>query len=224
MASSSFQFTRFTLVGPQAAPARPDLASVSGMGRRVGALAAAAVLLSGCSNPEPAPPVPSDLPPPPGSSSPAASSAPAPSEPPRPVPKDQRFRFTELAKFSDGLQIELAGTTADKAAKTHRGAEATDGQIVIASIRIENGTREPFDASAVLISGTYGTGTPAPLIVDQAGQLQRGFSDTIPVGEEAVATVGFAIPVAGLKRVTVTVDCNDDEHEPVSFTGRVEQP
>ena len=56
------------------------------------------------------------------------------------VSEEQQFTLDDVAEFDDGLMIEIAGTVADKASKTDRGAEATNGQIVIASIRIENKT------------------------------------------------------------------------------------
>ena len=41
-------------------------------------------------------------------------------------------------RFDDGLLIDIAGhNVAKKATKTDRGAEATNGQIVIASVRID---------------------------------------------------------------------------------------
>ena len=70
---------------------------------------------------------------------------------PAEVPKAQQFKLDDAAEFDDGLLIEIAGTVADKATKTDRGAEATNGQIVIASVRIENKTKKSYDAKGVLI-------------------------------------------------------------------------
>ena len=73
----------------------------------------------------------------------AASQAPdATAATPGEVAEEQQFTLDDVAEFDDGLMIEIAGTVADKASKTDRGAEATNGQIVIASIRIENKTQE----------------------------------------------------------------------------------
>jgi len=137
------------------------------------------------------------------------------------VPEEQRFKLDDVAEFDDGLVIEIAGTVADKASKTDQGAEATDGQIVIASIRIENDTKKPYDAEGVLIGATYGDGKDAQIIIDKTDELQSGFTKKIKQKAEGIATVGFAVPWTELEKVTIIVDPNDDEHEAISFTGRV---
>jgi hypothetical protein len=137
------------------------------------------------------------------------------------VPEEQRFKLDDVAEFDDGLVIEIAGTVADKASKTDRGAEATDGQIVIASVRIENNSNKPYDADGMLIGATYGDGRDAQIIIDETDELQSGFSKKIKPKGEGIATVGFAVPWTELKKVTIVVDPNDDVHEAISFTGRV---
>jgi hypothetical protein len=140
---------------------------------------------------------------------------------PSDVSKKQQFTFDDIAEFNDGLMIEIAGTVADKASKTDRGAEATDGQIVIASIRIENNTKKSYDAGSVLIGAQYGDGQDAQIIVDKTNELKSGFTGKIKAKDEGIATVGFAIPWNELKKVAIVVDPNDDVHEAISFTGRV---
>ncbi len=152
-----------------------------------------------------------------GPSSSATSATPAE------VPKEQQFSLDDAAEFDDGLLIEIAGAVADKAARTGRAAEATDGEIVIASIRIENKTREPYAAESVLIGAKYGNGKDAQIIIDKTDDLQSGFTGTIKVGDEAVATVGFAVPFSELEKVTFIVDPNDDLHGAISFTGPVQR-
>ncbi len=66
---------------------------------------------------------------------------------PAEVPDGQQFSLDDAAEFDDGLLIEIAGAIADKAARTDHGAEATNGEIVIASVRIENKTKEPYAAA-----------------------------------------------------------------------------
>jgi len=173
----------------------------------------------------------SDRSPPSGSSQESVSSAssaePSPTpatEPPRQVPSDQRFRLDQTASYDDGLQVEIAGTVADRARKTDRGAEATHGEIVIASVRIENRTNQTFPAADVLISATYGEGTDAQIIIDPTDKLQSGFGGDLDRDDEAVASVGFAMPFSQLGKVTFVVDPNDDVHDPVSFTGQVAAP
>jgi hypothetical protein len=140
---------------------------------------------------------------------------------PAQVPKAQQFKLDDRAEFDDGLLIEIAGTVADKATKTDRGAEATKGQIVIASVRIENKTKKSYDAEGVLIGAKYGNGKDAQIIIDKTDELQSGFTGKIKRKDEGIATVGFAVPWKELKSVTFIVDPNDDVHEAISFTGRV---
>ena len=154
----------------------------------------------------------------------AASSRPGPSATgatPAEVPKQQRFKLDDVAEFDDGLLIDIAGTVADKATKTDRGAEATNGQMVIASIRIENKTKKPYDAASVLIGAKYGGEKDAQIIIDKTDELQSGFTKKIKRKDEGIATVGFAVPYKELKKVTFIVDPNDDVHEAISFTGTV---
>ena len=152
----------------------------------------------------------------------SASQAPdAAAATPGDVSEEQQFTLDDVAEFDDGLMIEIAGTVADKASKTDRGAEATNGQIVIASIRIENKTKKSYDAENVLIGATYGAGQDAQIIIDKTDELQSGFNGKIKPKDEGIATVGFAVPWKELKKVTIIVDPNDDVHEAISFTGRV---
>jgi hypothetical protein len=139
------------------------------------------------------------------------------------VPEEQQFSLDDGAEFDDGLLIEIAGSAANKAKKSDRGAEATNGEIVIASVRIENKTKEPYDAESVLIGATYGNGKDAQIIVDKTDELQSGFTGTIKPNNEDIATVGFAVPFTELKKVTFIVDPNDDVHEAISFTGTVQR-
>jgi Domain of unknown function (DUF4352) len=153
-------------------------------------------------------------------SSPSPSSSGAGATPAE-VPIEQQFTLNDIAEFDDGLVIEIAGTVAEKAAKTDRGAEATNGEIVIASVRIENNTKKPYDAANVLIGVRYGDGKDAQIIIDETDELQSGFQGTIKPKDEDIATVGFAVPWKELKKVTFIVDPNDDVHEAISFTGPV---
>jgi hypothetical protein len=154
-------------------------------------------------------------------STPVTTPRPTPSATTTAPPAVQRFALDQAAEFDDGLIIEIAGSVADKAKKTDKGAAATKSQIVIASVRIENGTKHTYDAAAVHITASYGNGTSAELIVDKTGELQAGFAGKVKPNDESIATVGFAVPDAQLKHVTFIVDPSDAEHDPVSFTGKV---
>jgi hypothetical protein len=139
------------------------------------------------------------------------------------VPGDQRFSLDDVAEYDDGLLVEIAGAAADKARKSEKGAEHTDGEIVIASVRIENRTKHNYDARPVRVSAIYGDGVAAAKIRDTKKQLQPGFTGVIEPRDENIATVGFAIPSSGLRKVTFFVDPDDDEHDPVSFTGKIQR-
>ncbi len=196
------------------------------MRRLPGGLIAVLLTLAACSSPAANQP---QLDVTPASSSPVATPArsavgPSPSATstkPGDVSQEQQFSLNDLAEFDDGLMIEIAGAVADKAKKTDRGAEATNGEIVIASVRIENKTKEPYDAESVLIGARYGDGKDALIIIDETDELQSGFTGTIKPKDEDIATVGFAVPIKELKKVTFIVDPNDDVHEAISFTGTV---
>ena len=74
-----------------------------------------------------------------------------------------------------------------------------------------------------MISASYGNGKDAQIIIDKTNQLQSGFRGSIKKGDEQIATIGFAVPFSELAKVTFFVDPNDDVHDPVSFTGKVER-
>jgi hypothetical protein len=198
------------------------------MRRPAGALIGVLLALAACGVPaanEPQPdvtPTSSSLEAPPGEST-ASPTPSATTATPGEVPEEQQFSLDDGAEFDDGLLIEIAGSVADKAKKSDRGAEATNGEIVIASVRIENKTKEPYDAESVLIGATYGNGKDAQIIVDKTDELQSGFTGTIKPNNEDIATVGFAVPFTELKKVTFIVDPNDDVHEAISFTGTVQR-
>jgi len=113
------------------------------------------------------------------------------------VPVEQQFQLGDVAEYDDGLLIEIAGAVADKAAKTDRGAEATNGEIVIASVRIENNSDGPYDAESVLIAAKYGEGRDAQIIVDETDELQSGFTGTIRPNDEGIGDRRFRCPVLG---------------------------
>jgi flagellar basal body L-ring protein FlgH len=195
------------------------------MRRLSGALIGLLLVLAACgvepaTQPEPSATTSSSAEPTPVESN-AGPSPSATAATPAEVSQEQQFKLDDAAEFDDGLVIEIAGTVADKAAKTDRGAEATNGQIVIASVRIENNTKKPYDAKGVLIGAKYGDNNDAQIIIDKTDELQSGFKGNIKPKDEEIATVGFAVPWKQLGKVTFIVDPNDDVHEAISFTGRV---
>jgi hypothetical protein len=198
------------------------------MRRLSGALIGVLLVLAACGVKPENPTQPSVTPVDDTSQTTAAEATPSPSPTPSAtgaspaeVPKAQQFKLDDVAQFDDGLLIEIAGTVADKANRTDRGAEATRGQLVIASVRIENKTKRSYDAEGVLIGAKYAGGKDAQIIIDKTDELQSGFTGKIKPKDEGIATVGFAVPWKELKKVTFIVDPNDDVHEAISFTGRV---
>jgi hypothetical protein len=137
------------------------------------------------------------------------------------VPADQQFTLDDQAEFDDGLLVEIAGSLGQQAAKGVQGAEATGGQVVVASVRIENNTHQPYEPADVEVTATYGNGTRAKPVVDPGHAVVSDFEGVIAIGDEGVAAVAFAVPAAERKKVTFTIDLHDDSHDPVSFTGQV---
>lgn len=173
-------------------------------------MAAALLAVTACS--------PAENVPPPDTESASASAEPSPV-----ISDDQGFTLDDQAEYSDGLMVEIAGSFAQKASKNVKGAESSGGQIVVASVRIENNTTAPYDPAEVEVTATYGNGTVAPPVTDPTRDLVADFEGVIDVSDEGVAAAGFAIPTSGLGKVTFVVDLHDDEHEPVSFSGKVER-
>ena len=130
------------------------------------------------------------------------------------------FTFEDAAAFDDGLSLEVAFTLADKAKDTDKGAEGTNGEIVVVVLKLSNESEEEYDPSDALVTATYGPkDTEAEIIVDETGELTAGFSGVIATGSEQNAQLGFAIPAAESGDITITVDLNDAVHDPVSFSG-----
>jgi hypothetical protein len=99
------------------------------MRRLQGALIGVLLALAACGAPpanQPQPEVTSDISPTVESTASPSAADTTPSE----VPEGQQFQLGDVAEYDDGLLIEIAGAVADKAAKTDRGAEATNGEIV----------------------------------------------------------------------------------------------
>jgi hypothetical protein len=136
--------------------------------------------------------------------------------------EDSSFSFDDIASYTSGLEVEIAGAVAQQATTGMTGAETTRGQMAVVSVLIRNGAEDDLDASIVLVTAASGPeDVEAPLVTDPSGELANAFNGAITPGQEATADFGFAIPVSALSRVTVTVDLGDGTHEPVSFSGAV---
>lgn len=175
-----------------------------------GSIAAVLFLSTGCTSSEP-PPAPPESP---------AASSPAASE----EPVEGGFTFEDVAVFEDGLTIEITGTPLARNAGEHEtGAESTNGELVVIAVLITNDGAEPFAAENALITLQHSGVEDAPLIVDDTGELLAGFSEPVPPGSDATATLGFAVPFSAIGDIAVTVDPGDDINEPVTFTGAAER-
>lgn len=155
---------------------------------------------------------------------PPSTPAAAPSPSATPLGDSDDFTFNDAAEFDNGITIEIAGTPlARQAGEDEKGAETTDGQLVVIAVLITNEGTEPFAAEDALITLQYQGMDDAPLIVDTAGDLRAGFGEPIAPDSDATATLGFAVPFSAIKSIAITVDPGDDLNEPVTFVGAAER-
>jgi hypothetical protein len=94
---------------------------------------------------------------------------------------------------------------------------------VLVTVKIKNGSSEPFDAAIVQVEMKAGEdGNATESIVDLGGavELGTGFSGTIAPGRTATVKYGFSVRPAdvGLLNIEVTPDF---EHEPSIFEGKL---
>ena len=92
----------------------------------------------------------------------ASPSPSATSSTPGEVSEEQQFSLDDVAEFDDGLLIEIAGAVADKARKTDRGAEATNGEIGTA-LFISTKTASVHVSNILAKLGVNGRGEAAAL-------------------------------------------------------------
>ncbi len=174
-------------------------------------VAGLSLLGTACTPSDPAPPL-------------APPSAPAGSPAASQTPGEDDFTFEDAAEFDDGLTIEISGTPLARRAGDHeKGAESTNGELVVVAVLITNTGTEPFDAQDALITLQYQGVEDAPLIIDDTGDLRAGFGEPVPPDSDATATLGFAVPFSAIKSIAVTVDPGDDLNEPVTFIGPAER-
>ena len=136
-------------------------------------------------------------------------------------PEGQQFSFDDAATVPEGLALQVNEVESREADSEIRGAEGTDGNIVVATIMITNNSEEPFPATQVQVWGFYGV-VGAPKVTDGAGTLGDSFTGEVQPGESVVASIGWAIPADRMDEVTIMIDDNVEGHSPVRFTGEVE--
>lgn len=156
----------------------------------------------------------------------SADPTPAPTEPQDPAkapstpPEGVKFTFDQAARWDDGLTVEISTIKKAKANENQRGAEGTEGDIVIAEILVSNETKAEYDTSVLRVWGYYGF-VGAPKIIDSTRAVGDSFSGTIPPGGKAKAAMAWAIPADSMEEVTIMVDGNSPSHGKLQFTGPV---
>lgn len=174
------------------------------------ALAVLLPLLAACSSTVPGPTPTSSVP-----TAPAPDLTSAPTVP----PTGQRLTLDQSADFEDGLSIQVDNVRATTVPDGVAGAEGTAGEVVLADVVVTNGTRRAYDATSVVIRGYYRENVGAVMLSDPTGALGLGFSEVVPRGEQHLARVGFAIPAADARDVTLVVDPRDGTHGTIRFVG-----
>lgn len=93
------------------------------------------------------------------------------------------------ADFGGGVTATLTGTrSVDVVAHT---PGETSGPGVAATIKVSNGSKQPFDLSTIAVNATYGDGTPA--IVSRSDPAQD-LTGTVDPGKTATGVYVFRVP------------------------------
>lgn len=155
----------------------------------------------------------------------AGSTPTAPQADPNAAPTDppggERFGFDQAARFGDGMLVQVSTIKSAKASPQQHGAEGTDANMVVAEILVTNSTSGPLPTEPIKVYGYYFTDVGAPKIIDPTGALGNSFQGTLQPGEQAKATMGFAIPADAMGDVTIMIDGGTGDHGPVQFSGAV---
>lgn len=124
--------------------------------------------------------------------------------------------FTEPARWSDGATVRVLGAEQQVAGGSGPGALPGQPQTVF-TLELTNGTGAPLDLTGVVVQATYGPGTQASPLYDEA---TVDFGGVLAPGAIATAVYSFAVPEAGLGDATLTVDV-DGYRFPAVFSGAV---
>lgn len=157
-----------------------------------------------------------------------------PSEPPAPTPQPtydhtsipttdpegDQFTLDDRATFPNGLAYQIDTLTHQRATDEIHGADGTEGNVVVATIRVINQSTEPLPGEAIQVWGFYDN-VGAPKVVDDTGALGDSFHGEILPGEKVTATMGWAMPADRMSSVTIMIEDNQPGHTPVRFTGPV---
>lgn len=130
---------------------------------------------------------------------------------------DTSASFKEAVSYKDGLKVEISAIDHGKIGEYAVGGKPGGDQTTF-TIRITNGSKEPFDATLAVPSATYGeAGTTAEIVTDD--KLGLGFTGKILPGKSMSAPWGFAIPKKDLGNVTLQLELAVLDKEPAIFTG-----
>lgn len=127
--------------------------------------------------------------------------------------------FSGPVTYSDGVKLVIVQAT--KRVETGNGPGVFNGRpFVKFDIELLNGSREPINLNAVVITTFYGTQKQLAPPVYTPSAATNDFSGTVAPGAKATASFGFAVPVADLGSVTMVVDF-DGVHTSATYTGTV---
>jgi hypothetical protein len=130
---------------------------------------------------------------------------------------DTTASFKEAVSYKDGLKVEISAIDQGKIGEYAVGGKPGSDQTTF-TIRITNGSKEPFDATLAVPSATYGeAGTTAEIVTDE--KVGGGFTGKILPGKSMSAPWAFAIPKKELGNVTLQLELAVLDKEPAIFTG-----
>lgn len=120
--------------------------------------------------------------------------------------------------YVDGLGVELLSLK--RVARDQWAAGGVKGDLVaVATIKINNGTKERFDASMTIVSAASGPDSTESEAVFQDG-VDGNFSGTILPGKSRTAKFGFAVKPSHRDDIIINVAPSFDYDEAV-FEGSV---
>jgi hypothetical protein len=128
-------------------------------------------------------------------------------------------RFTAPVKYPDGVRLDIVRTT--RAAETGHGPGVMAGrEYVRFELKLTNGSAKAINLNEVVLTTFYSSSKQlaAPVYTESAKTYD--FSGTVKPGASATAFYAFAVPDAGLKKLTMVVDF-DGAHTSATYTGAV---
>lgn len=124
--------------------------------------------------------------------------------------------FAQPAQWSDGASVRVVGAAQGVTQGSGPGARAGQPQTVF-TVELTNGTDAPLDLTGVVVQATYGSGTQASPLYDEA---TVDFGGVLAPGTTATGVYAFTIPAGELGAVSLSVDV-DGYRFPAVFSGAV---